>query len=108
MSILINQKLYENEINFVKKYDKAACALDQLNKIKTLPLTELHKIVNSCLNEKTSKTNFEQFIKSMILTGLVIEAFTKDQKFRIRISSIGKDVHKTIKSSDKHLVKSHF
>jgi len=104
MSTLANYDMYSNEIKFVEKYDEAACALGQLNKKKEFRFNDLYKVVDTCLDEKISKKSFEQCIKGMILTGLVMETFTKNQKFRIGISPIGKEVHKTIKNSNKHLI----
>ncbi len=104
MSVLANQDMYKEEIKFVKKYDELAmCTLDQLSKQNQLKFKELHKIVDTCLDEKITKKSFEQCVRGMLLKGLVIETFSKDQQFKIELSSIGKVVHKTIKKDSKHL-----
>ena len=101
--------MYKNEIKFAEKSNEAACALDQLTKKKQLKFKELHKIVDACLEDKVSKKKFEQCVKGMILTGLVTETFTKDQTFRIALSSIGKEVHQALVERDnKHLATEHY
>jgi len=103
----INYTLYKNEIEYVEKYDEAACTLDQLNKKNQLVFKELHKIVDDCLDEKISQKSFEQCIKGMILHGLVLEKFTNDKKFRIALSPIGKEVRRAIHKSNHHLTTAH-
>ena len=104
MSKQVNYTMYKNEIEFVEKYQEAACTLGQLTKKDHIVFKELHKIVDTCLDEKVSQKNFEQCIKGMIMQGLVLETFSNDKKFRIALSPIGKEIHQTIRKNNDHLV----
>lgn len=108
MSLLDSSKMYENEIEFIEKYDEAACALDQLSKRNKLMIKELHRIVDTCMDDKVSRRSFEQCLKGMILEGLIIETFSNDKKFRIALSPIGKEVHQVIKKKNHHLTTVHY
>lgn len=107
MNSHINYTLYKDEIEYVEKYDQAACALDQLKKKNYLVFKELHKIVDACLDEKISQKSFEQCVKGMINHGLVLEIFSNDKKFKIALSPIGVAVHRTISTNNPHLVATH-
>ena len=101
-----NYAAYKNEIEYVEKHSQVACALDQLNKKNYLVFKELHKIVDACLDEKVSQKTFEQCIKGMINRGLVLETFSNDKQFKIILSPIGEEVHRTIHGSNPHLTSS--
>lgn len=104
MSGQVNYTLYKDEIQYVEKFRQAACALGQLSKKDHIVFKELHKIVDNCLDEKVTQKSFEECIKGMIMQGLILETFSNDKKFRIALSPIGKEIHKTIRKSNDHLV----
>ena len=100
----VNYTMYKNEIEYLEKFRPAACTLDQLKKKNHLAIKELHKIVGKCLNEKVSQKSYEQCIKEMMMQGLIQETFSNDKKFRIVISPIGKEVHRTVSKTNEHLL----
>ena len=104
MNKQVNYTMYKNEIKFVEKYREAACALGQLTKKDHVVFKELHKMVDTCLDEKVSQKSFKRCVKGMIMQGLVLETFSIDLKFRIELSLIGKDVHQMIRKNNDHLV----
>ena len=107
MSRQVNYTPFKNEIEYVEKYDKVACALDQLSKRDQLVFKELYKIVDHWLVSKVSQKSFEQCVKGMIMHGLVLEKFTNDKKFKIVLSPIGVRVHKAIHKKNQHLMAAH-
>ena len=103
MARQIKELLYRQEVQYLKKQKIASRILDQLKKKDHVLQKELHKNLNVNQDDSIPQKTFEKHLKKMIMYGLVQEIFTKDLKFKIILSSIGKDVHSIVRKTNGYL-----
>ena len=63
--------------------------------------------MDSCLDAKVTKKNFEKYLKEMSMKGLIFETFSIDGIYRIKLSPIGDKVQHAVHNKQEHLQMAH-